>query len=60
MSAKSDGLSAKLEELVGRYDEIGRKIGEPSVAADANRVIALSKEQSKLKLMLKKHLSHNL
>ena len=55
MSSEKDNLSAKLDELEKRYSEIERQISEPSVAADAVKVIALSKEQGKLKTMVMKY-----
>ena len=55
MSSEKDNLSAKLDELDGRYSEIERQISDPSVAADVGKVIALSKEQSKLKTMVTKY-----
>ena len=55
MSSEKDNLSAKLDELEKRYSKIERQISEPSVAADAVKVIALSKEQGKLKGIVTKY-----
>lgn len=55
MSSDKDNLSAKLEELDGRYREIECQISDPSVAADAGKLVALGKEQGKLKTVVTKY-----
>ena len=49
MPEKKDSFLAKLDELEARYSEIEKQIAEPAVACDSARLIALSKEQGKLK-----------
>jgi peptide chain release factor 1 len=55
MSSGSGSLLSRLEELDGRYVEIERQMGEASVAADAGKLIALSKEQGKLKFIVTRY-----
>ncbi|MBN1816315.1 MAG: peptide chain release factor 1 [Sedimentisphaerales bacterium] len=55
MSETKDGLLAKLEELEGRFAEIERQINDPSVSADPNKIIPLSKEQKKLRPLVEKY-----
>jgi len=49
MAEKKDSFLAKLDEIEARYSEIEKQIAEPAVAYDSARLIALSKEQGKLK-----------
>ena len=55
MANQKDALLAKLDELEARYREIERKIAEPATATDSARLIALSKEQGKLKAIVTKY-----
>jgi peptide chain release factor 1 len=55
VSEEKDSLTAKLEELDGRYGEIDRQLSDPSVSSDVGKVVALSKEQGKLKPMVMKY-----
>jgi peptide chain release factor 1 len=55
MSEGKDTLIAKLDELESRYDELEGQIAEPQVAADPARLIALSKEQAKLRKIVSKY-----
>ena len=50
--AEKDPLLAKLNELEGRYVELENKIAEPATASDSAKLIALSKEQGKLKTLV--------
>ena len=55
MPEKKDSFLAKLDELEARYSEIEKQIAEPTVACDSVRLIALSKEQGKLKNIVAKY-----
>jgi peptide chain release factor 1 len=55
MPEKKDSLLAKLDELDRRYSEIEKQIAEPAIASDSTRLIALSKEQGKLKNIVAKY-----
>lgn len=44
-----DALITKLDELETRFTQIETQISDPNIAADHNKVITLSKEQSKLR-----------
>ena len=55
MAEKKDSLLAKLDEFEARYSEIEKQIAEPAVACDSARLIALSKEQGKLKAIVAKY-----
>jgi peptide chain release factor 1 len=55
MPEKKDSLLAKLDELEVRYSEIEKQIAEPAIASDSARLIALSKEQGKLKNIVAKY-----
>jgi len=48
-------ILAKLDELEARFCEIERQISEPAVASDPTKLIALSKEQGKLKTIVAKY-----
>jgi len=49
MSKKKDTLFSKLDELEDRYHQITEQISDPEIAADASRLVPLTKEQGKLK-----------
>jgi len=55
MAEKKDTLLIKLDELENRFDQIEKRIAEPAIAADSTRLIALSKEQGKLKAIVTKY-----
>ena len=55
MPEKKDSLLAKLDELEARFCEIEKQIAEPAIASDSVRLIALSKEQGKLKTIVAKY-----
>jgi len=55
MSRTQDSVLAKLEEIDARYGEIERQISDPAIAQDPTRLIALSKEQGKIRSMVKKY-----
>jgi peptide chain release factor 1 len=53
--AEEHVILAKLDELEARFCEIERQIAEPAVASDSTKLIALSKEQGKLKTIVAKY-----
>jgi len=55
MADARDSLTAKLDELESRYDELKRQIAEPEISADHSKLIALSKEQAKLRKIVSKY-----
>jgi peptide chain release factor 1 len=55
MAEQRDPLLYKLDELEARFEEIEKQISEPAVASDAGRLVALSKEQGKLKTIVSKY-----
>jgi len=55
MAEEKNSLLAKLNELEQRYEEIEKQIGDPAIAGDSARLIALSKEQGKLKTIVTKY-----
>ncbi len=48
-------LFAKLDELEARFSELEAQIADPAIACDSNRLIALSKEQGRLRTMVTKY-----
>jgi len=48
-------LLAKLDELEARFEKIGQQISDPAIATDSVRLIALAKEQGKLKSLIGKY-----
>ncbi|UCC98284.1 MAG: peptide chain release factor 1 [Phycisphaerales bacterium] len=52
MAEQQDNLTAKLDQIEARYSEIEKQIAEPDVACDSVRLVALSKEQGKLKTIV--------
>ncbi|MHC4758100.1 MAG: peptide chain release factor 1 [Planctomycetota bacterium] len=54
MAEKKDALMAKLGQLEARYDEIEKQISDPSIACNPNKLIPLTKEQGKLKVIVNK------
>jgi peptide chain release factor 1 len=55
MLEKRDNLLVKLDEIEARFCEIQKQIAEPAIAEDSAKLIALSKEQGKLKAIVTKH-----
>jgi len=55
MAELKDGITAKLDELVRRFEQIEEQIAEPAIASDPARLIALSKEQGKLRTIVTKY-----
>ncbi len=55
MTEKKDSLLAKLDEIEGRFREIEEQIANPDIARDSAKLIALSKEQGKLKTIVSKY-----
>jgi peptide chain release factor 1 len=55
MSEEKPPLLAKLDELEQRYGELEKQIADPAVVCDSNKLIALAKEQSKLKATVAKY-----
>jgi len=49
MAEANASLLAKLAELEARYNEIQEQISDPEIAADARKLIPLTKEQGKLR-----------
>jgi len=55
MANEEDILVAKLDQVEARFNEIEKQITDPAIAADSVRIISLSKEQGKLKTIVKKY-----
>jgi peptide chain release factor 1 len=55
MAEKKDGLPAKLDEIEARYSEIEKQIADPAIASNSSRLIALSKEQGKLRTIVTRY-----
>jgi peptide chain release factor 1 len=55
MAEEKDSLAAKLDQIEARYNEIEKQIAEPQTARDSARLVALSKEQGKLKAVVLKY-----
>jgi len=55
MAEEKDSLAAKLDQIEARYNEIEKQIAEPRTARDSARLVALSKEQGKLKAVVLKY-----
>ncbi|MHC4624216.1 MAG: peptide chain release factor 1 [Planctomycetota bacterium] len=55
MAEQKDHLLAKLDELERRYSQIEAQIADPAVARDSAKLVALSKEQGKLKDLVAKY-----
>jgi len=50
-----DTITAKLDEIEGRYEQIQTQVADPAVATDPVRFIALSKEQGRLKSVVTRY-----
>lgn len=55
MPEKNDSFLAKLDALEQRFCQIESRIADPAIAADSAKLIALSKEQAKLKNIISKY-----
>lgn len=55
MAEEKGSFLVKLEELERRYSEIEKQISEPAIGRDSARLIALSKEQAKLKTIVTRY-----
>ena len=55
MAGEKNGSLSKLDELEQQYRQIERQIEDPAITADTARLIALSKEQAKLKNIVTKY-----
>jgi len=55
MVEQKDSLLAKLDEIEARYSEIEKQIANPEIASNSTKLIALSKEQGKLRAMVTKY-----
>jgi len=55
MVEKKPNFLTKLDQLDRRYDEIDTRIADPAVAADATKLIDLSKEQARLRDIVTKY-----
>ncbi|MBN1805343.1 MAG: peptide chain release factor 1 [Sedimentisphaerales bacterium] len=55
MSEKHDSLPTKLDQIEMRYTEIEKQISEPEISSNPAKLIALSKEQGKLKTIVNKY-----
>lgn len=55
MAEKKDTLLAKLDELEARYSRIEKQIADPAIVDNTAKLIALSKEQGKLKAIVAKY-----
>jgi peptide chain release factor 1 len=55
MTEAASSLINKLDELESRYEQLEAQIADPQVAAEPARLIALSKEQAKLRKIVTKY-----
>jgi peptide chain release factor 1 len=55
MSDTNTAVIKKLDELDGRYAELEKQLCDPAVNIDSTKVIAISKEQGKLKSVVTKY-----
>lgn len=55
MAEEKDSLLAKLDEIETHYSEIEKQIADPAVTSDSAKLIALSKEQGRLKAIVIKY-----
>ncbi len=52
MTELTDNLLARLREIESRFVEIERQISDPAIARDSARLVALAKEQGRLKALV--------
>ena len=55
MAEQNRSLLAKLDQIEAHYSQIEKQIADPAIAGDSARLIALSKEQGKLKAMVTRY-----
>jgi peptide chain release factor 1 len=55
MAKEKEPLLAKLDELDARFSQIEEQIAEPTIASDSAKLVALSKEQGKLRTVVEKY-----
>lgn len=55
MADENKSLLAKLDEFDARYTEIDAQLSDSAIACDIKKVIPLSKEQGKLRVMVEKY-----
>jgi peptide chain release factor 1 len=55
MAEEKSTLLAKLDEIELRYNEIEKQIANPAIAGDSVKLVALAKEQGKLKTIVTKY-----
>jgi peptide chain release factor 1 len=55
MNKESSSLIAILDDLDARYQEIERQISDPALARETAKLVALSKERGKLRLLVGKY-----
>jgi peptide chain release factor 1 len=55
MAEKKDSLLVKLDQIEERFSEIEKQISEPDIASNTSKLIALSKEQGKLRAIVTKY-----
>ena len=55
MAEEKDILLAKLDELDARFCELEKQISDPAIACDSNKLIALSKEMGRLRVIVSKY-----
>jgi peptide chain release factor 1 len=55
MDKESNSLIAILDDLDARYQEIERQISDPALARETARLVALSKERGKIRLLVSKY-----
>ena len=55
MAEKKDTFLAKLDALEQRYSQIEKQIADPAIVGNSAKLIALSKEQGKLKDIVRKY-----
>jgi peptide chain release factor 1 len=55
MAEQKYSLLTKLDEIEARYSEIEKQLAEPLFVNDSTKLVALSKEQGKLKAIVTKY-----
>jgi peptide chain release factor 1 len=55
MGKEQSSLIAILDDLDARYDQIERQVSDPAIARETAKIVALSKERGKLRLLVSKY-----
>ena len=55
MADNNDSLLVKLDEIEARFNEIEKLIADPEISSNTNKLIALAKEQGKLRAIVTKY-----